>query len=205
MSMESKVYNYLDLDDADISKMKKAVSNRGKIESKGVLIATVVLPMISILFLFAGLWLLSNLVDFEEQNLGNPILIFILIPMISAIPLIIFFVYASKIKEEKMLINIYDAAASNIKNGELEGSDGRLSIGLKVRHFKNETAEDKDMYTYRISGVVRSSVDGSEVVLYNALYGKGETWVRPISEFVALVDKDKYPDIKQEYVFEVVE
>ena len=42
------------------------------------------------------------------------------------------------------------------------------------------------------------------MVVYEALYGDFRLYVRPYDMFMGKVDRDKYPDIKQEYRFEVV-
>ena len=41
--------------------------------------------------------------------------------------------------------------------------------------------------------------------IYRQLYGNGELWVRPLSSFMAEVDHNKYPDVKQVYRFEYQE
>ena len=62
------------------------------------------------------------------------------------------------------------------------------------RHFKGKF--------YLVLDIVKHSETKEELVLYRALYGKKELWVRPISMFTSLVDRDKYPNVKQKYRFE---
>ena len=42
-----------------------------------------------------------------------------------------------------------------------------------------------------------------KVIVYKSLYDD-KTWVRKYIDFVSLVDKDKYKDVKQKYRFEEV-
>lgn len=40
-------------------------------------------------------------------------------------------------------------------------------------------------------------------VVYRALYGDTNLYIRPYNMFLSKVDKEKYPNIKQEYRFEL--
>ena len=44
-----------------------------------------------------------------------------------------------------------------------------------------------------------------EYVVYRRLYGDNSLWIREKSQFLSLVDKVKYPDVKQKWRFELVE
>ena len=48
-----------------------------------------------------------------------------------------------------------------------------LHIGGKYRHYKGNL--------YEVVGVARHSETLEEMVVYRALYGEGELWVRPLS------------------------
>lgn len=69
-------------------------------------------------------------------------------------------------------------------------------IGRKVRHFKGKE--------YLVLGTVIHTETLETMVLYKALYGTCETYVRPIKMFLSEVDREKYPDAKQVYRLELV-
>lgn len=48
------------------------------------------------------------------------------------------------------------------------------------RHFKGNP--------YRVLGVARSSETMEEVVVYEALYGEGGLWIRPLAMFMETVE-----------------
>lgn len=50
------------------------------------------------------------------------------------------------------------------------------------RHFKGGE--------YRVVGLARHSETGEELVVYQALYGDGELWVRPASMWLETVERD---------------
>lgn len=60
----------------------------------------------------------------------------------------------------------------------------------------------KDDY-YLVVGIAKHSETEEEMVVYRQLYGEGELWVRPMSLFISEVDREKYPDAKQKYRFEL--
>ena len=77
-----------------------------------------------------------------------------------------------------------------------------IKIGQKYRHFKG-----KD---YQVLDIVYDSESNNDeefkkVVIYQALYGDNLKLARPYDMFNSLVDKEKYPDVEQEYRFEEVD
>lgn len=68
-------------------------------------------------------------------------------------------------------------------------------MGLSIRpgiyeHFKGNR--------YEVVQVVKHSETLEHMVVYRALYGTNETWVRPISMFMGTVERDgaKFPRFK---------
>lgn len=81
----------------------------------------------------------------------------------------------------------------------------RFKIGDTVRHFKREYIKDNTAeYLYRILAFAQHTENGEKLVIYQALYPPYKTYARPYDMFVSEVDRNKYPDIKQKYRFEVV-
>ena len=74
--------------------------------------------------------------------------------------------------------------------------DLRLQPGDIVRHFKGNQ--------YEILHIAQDSETMEKIVVYRALYGERGTWVRPKAMFLSKVDREKYPDVAQEYRFEKV-
>ena len=72
-----------------------------------------------------------------------------------------------------------------------------LKLNAIYKHFKGEY--------YLVMDIVNHSETGEQLVLYRALYGDNKFYVRPLDMFISKVDKDKYPNIKQEYRFELQE
>ena len=69
--------------------------------------------------------------------------------------------------------------------------------GRIYKHFKGDY--------YLVEDVVYHSETKEQMVLYKALYGNGLRYVRPYEMFLSKVDKNKYPDVNQEYRFQLQE
>lgn len=82
----------------------------------------------------------------------------------------------------------------------------RFKIGDIVQHFKRENVDPATAeYLYKILAFASHTENGEKLVIYQALYPPYKTCARPYDMFISEVDRDKYPDAKQQYRFEVVE
>lgn len=73
--------------------------------------------------------------------------------------------------------------------------DVEVKVGSIYRHFKG--------HIYEVIAIGKDSEDLSLKVVYRNIDTK-EVWIRDKKEFLSKVDKDKYPNINQEYRFELV-
>lgn len=74
-------------------------------------------------------------------------------------------------------------------------------VGGIYRHFKGKL--------YKVLNIGYDSETNNDefpkkLVIYEALYDEHKIWVRPYDMFVSKVDKTKYPDVLQEYRFELI-
>jgi hypothetical protein len=83
---------------------------------------------------------------------------------------------------------------SKSKGGDLLKEVLRNSL---YRHFKGKL--------YYVIGEVWHSETMEEMVVYHALYGDNEMWVRPKAEFLSEVEEGKPNPTGQRYRFEPVE
>lgn len=80
-----------------------------------------------------------------------------------------------------------------------------IKIGDIVQHFKREYIKDDSSkeYLYTVMAIAEHTETKEKLVIYKALYDDSKVCARPYQMFMSEVDKEKYPDIKQKYRFEV--
>ena len=69
----------------------------------------------------------------------------------------------------------------------------KLKKNTIYKHFKGDY--------YLVEDIVKYSETKEDFVLYRALYGNGQLWVRPLEMFLSEVDHEKYPEVKEKYRF----
>ena len=70
-----------------------------------------------------------------------------------------------------------------------------LKIHGVYKHFKGDY--------YIVEDVATHSETKEKYVVYRALYGNNELYIRPYDMFLSEVDKEKYPNVEQKYRLEL--
>ena len=65
------------------------------------------------------------------------------------------------------------------------------------RHFKDKL--------YKIVAIAQHTGVDEKLVVYQAMYGSEGIYARPLDMFMSEVDREKYPDVEQQYRFELIE
>lgn len=81
-----------------------------------------------------------------------------------------------------------------------------IRAGDIVRYFKREwVSQETSEYLYKVLAFAQHTETGERLVIYQALYAPFKICARPYAMFMSLVDREKYPDVKQTYRFEKLE
>lgn len=87
----------------------------------------------------------------------------------------------------------------------LEDETGRFHVGDIVQHFKREYVnQETSEYLYKILAFASHTETGEKLVIYQGMYSPFKICARPYEMFISEVDREKYPDAKQKYRFDVV-
>ena len=69
-------------------------------------------------------------------------------------------------------------------------------VGKRYRHFKGSI--------YIVTDIAVHSESAECMVIYKSFENQSLVWARPLTMFLSKVDKEKYPDVEQEYRFEEI-
>ncbi|WP_294350792.1 DUF1653 domain-containing protein [uncultured Clostridium sp.] len=70
-----------------------------------------------------------------------------------------------------------------------------IEVKRPYKHFKGKL--------YYVHDIVTHSETREKLVSYQCLYPPYEMFVRPLEMFASKVDREKYPEVDQEYRFEL--
>ena len=72
-----------------------------------------------------------------------------------------------------------------------------VQVNKIYKHFKGNL--------YLVEGIAYHTETMEKYVVYRALYGDQQLFIRPCDMFLSEVDHEKYPDVEQKYRFELID
>lgn len=91
---------------------------------------------------------------------------------------------------------IHSKKIQPVRFSNIEVVMNEIVKGGLYRHFKG-------MYYY-VLDVATHSETGEKLVVYQKLYDERDLYVRPLEMFCSDVNRDKYPDVKQQKRFQLM-
>jgi hypothetical protein len=70
----------------------------------------------------------------------------------------------------------------------------KIKVNGVYKHFKGKM--------YVVEAIAKDCETLEDIVVYRALYGDAQVWVRSYKDFISEVDHNKYPGVTQKYRFE---
>ena len=86
--------------------------------------------------------------------------------------------------------------------------DNRMNVQIKANQYKESMVGKRYRHfkggIYIVTDIAVHSETEKMMVVYKSFNEPTLTWVRPLEMFISEVDKEKYPDVKQEMRFEML-
>ena len=101
-------------------------------------------------------------------------------------------------EEYELVEETLEPGGDEVISGERDLHEGDI-----VRNFKREwVSEETSGYLYKILASAQHTETGERLVIYQGLYKPFKVCARPYDMFMSKVDREKYPNIRQNYRFE---